>query len=181
MKQVANKNAWLARFSYQQPLPDTRTSTNGRLMLNFDFLSLNNDIVKIPVGLQVPFLGFTATGGILFLFRPAAWVLYSNTAIISFSTLLRARVERITTWTKRCDHQSPRSRLQIFWTGTMSHSRITTTSLLGLSTRDILIRLLRRICRCQHTFKPLYQASINLAATKPTTPRRFPQHFPHYA
>ena len=181
MKQVANKNAWLARFSYQQPLPDTRTSTNGRLMLNFDFLSLNNDIVKIPVGLQVPILGFTATGGILFLFRPAAWVLYSNTAIIFFSTLLRARVERITTWTKRCDLQSPRSRLQIFWTGTMSHSRITTTSLLGLSTRDILIRLLRRICRCQHTFKPLYQASINLVATKPTTPRRFPQHFPHYA
>lgn len=83
MKQVANKNAWLAWFSHQQPLGDTRTSTNRRLMFNFDFLSLNNDIVKIPVGLQVLFLGFTSTGGILFLFRSSAWVLNANTAIIS--------------------------------------------------------------------------------------------------
>ena len=55
MKQVTNEKAWLAWFSHQQPLSDTRTSTNRRLMFNFDFLSLNNDIVKIPVGLQVLF------------------------------------------------------------------------------------------------------------------------------
>lgn len=83
MKQVANKNSRLAWFSHQQPLADTRASTNRRFMFNFDFLSLNNDIVKIPVGLQVPFLGFTSTGGILFLFRPAAWGFYTNTATIS--------------------------------------------------------------------------------------------------
>jgi len=83
MKQVANKKAWLACFSHQQALGDTQTSTNRRLMFNFDFLSLNNDIVKIPVGLQELFLGFTSTGGILFLFRPAACGLFGNTAIIS--------------------------------------------------------------------------------------------------
>lgn len=31
----------------------------------------------------MPFLGFTSTGGILFLFRAAAWGLYANTAITS--------------------------------------------------------------------------------------------------
>lgn len=44
-------------------------------MFNFDFLSLNNDIVKIPVCPQVAFkldrTVLTATGGIGFRFRTA--------------------------------------------------------------------------------------------------------------